>query len=305
MQILREPTPPPARDVGSAIEKAPRIYRAIAFHYKQSRIPILRDVLKASISNAYHIHTVITTNEANASDLSQLIEEFSIKYDTLIEVVVFPNLSNPWLLTWAHKQLISTAFFSGSYDYFIYSEDDIRLSEFNILSWIDLSNSLTNECGLYPSFARVEYCKRTFRWFYTDQMVKLSRNLTPFVEVTFQHQKLGLYQLGNPYQAMYIYDKSLMKEYLLSPNFRLEDCKSISNIDHATWGGGGVAEESANGLTYVNPPHPFNSRNLMPIDLYTGLPHAGFLVHHMTNNYVENYTSIGFAHIGVDQLFSE
>jgi len=284
----------------------PKIFRCIAFHYKEDRLPNLQKIIEASYSDDYELHTVITTNAINESDLERVVNEVRINGNahSKIEITSFPNLPNPWLLTWTHKQLMLIAFRSRRFSHYIYTEDDIRLSEDNILNWIALKTTLdlTDKNGCFPSFARVEYCKKSNGWKYTDQLRPISARETPHIEARFHSQRVKLYQLPNPYQAMYIYDDELMGEYVSAPTFQIDNCKSLKNIDNKSWGGGGVAEDSALGLTYIKPKYPFLTRNLLPVDSYTCIPLPGFLIHHLTNNYAENHTSQGFATIGIDNL---
>lgn len=60
-----------------------------------------------------------------------------------VEVVVGLPSKNPWSLPFAHK-----AIFAGNlekYDYFVYSEDDIGVTEGNILAFIGVSRSLASD----------------------------------------------------------------------------------------------------------------------------------------------------------------
>jgi hypothetical protein len=281
------------------------IFRAICFHFNRNKLPFLKETLAASFSRQYELTTVVTTNSNTETDLNDIASCFTnlITSNSHYEITTFPNLSNPWLLPWTHKQLMKTAFESGLYTHYIYTEDDIRLSEDNILSWIQLNASIGNYNSVYPSFVRVEFCKVKKKWFYTDQRNAVGISSSNFIEHTFHSNRIRLYELSNPYQAMFIYDNNQMEEYINSQQYLVQHCKSLTNICHPTWGGGGVAEDAAYGLTFKDPISPFRSRNLLPIDTYYRVPLTGFLIHHLTNSYRENHTNQGFATLGLDDLF--
>src|ERR1044072_6808542 len=54
-----------------------------------------------------------------------------------VEVRVGLPAKNPWSLPFAHKQLFADNI--DKYDLFIYSEDDIGVSEMNLLAFLDAS----------------------------------------------------------------------------------------------------------------------------------------------------------------------
>lgn len=86
----------------------PKIFRCIAFHYKEDRLLTLQKIIEASYSDDYDLHTVITTNVINKSDLERVENELRINGNahSKIEITSFPTLPSPLLLTWTHKQLM-------------------------------------------------------------------------------------------------------------------------------------------------------------------------------------------------------
>lgn len=273
----------------------PRIFRAIAFHFNETRLPILAKVLKAQYSDQYVIETLLTTNTKESSELKKLVNTLeSVCNVDSIRIVSFPNLPNPWLLTWAHKQIMYGEFLQDKFDYFVYTEDDIILSSTNILAWICFNNHLEHAEHFFPSFSRIEYSRLKKGWFFVDFSEPIDLRLTPHISLAESGNNIALYSLKHSYQAMFMYNRAQMKEYIESDRFVLQNCHALSNINHPTWGGGGVAEASAYGISTSNVPHPFHSRNLLPIFLDTGLVHPAFLVHHATNIHVDNPTKYSF-----------
>jgi hypothetical protein len=281
-----------------------KVIRAVAFHFRRERLPVLSKVIAALTSGPIYVKTVITTNTAEPKEIS-LIEQALMNQSEAylnVDIVPFPALPHPWLLPWAHKQLLATAFKSGDYTHFAYTEDDIALTSTNLIHWIQMRESIGNDSPFYPSFSRIEYSTQRKGWFFTDLTSKLWLELLPKLVLPRLGDDLGLYSLPNSYQAMYLYDNTLMEEYVGADEFQLHLCKELPNINHPTWGGGGVAEASARGISHRSVPVMFQSRNLMPIYTSTGLPHSGFLIHHTTNSYCDANFPEGFGTVGVSDL---
>jgi hypothetical protein len=265
---------------------------------------VLSKVIAAMSSGPIPVKTVITTNTAEREEVSLIERALKlVSGDVLnVDIISFPALPHPWLLPWAHKQLLADALASGKYTHFAYTEDDIALTCSNLIHWIQMRESIGDDSPFYPSFARIEYSVKRGAWFFTDITSKLSLELLPKLVVPGLGDDLGFYSLPYSYQAMYLYDKKLMEEYLVADEFQLRLCKELANINHPSWGGGGVAEASARGICHRSVPAIFHSRNLMPIYTSTGLPHPGFLVHHATNSYCDNKLPEGFGTVAISDL---
>jgi 2-polyprenyl-3-methyl-5-hydroxy-6-metoxy-1,4-benzoquinol methylase len=104
---------------------------------------------------------------ANDQYLLRVIDEYRTM-PFAVDVVVFSNLnkkvpqgaeivvglptSNPWSLPFAHKKILAERL--ERYDLFIYSEDDILITEGNVRSFWDLASQLPND--EIPGFLRFE-----------------------------------------------------------------------------------------------------------------------------------------------------
>jgi hypothetical protein len=269
-----------------------RIFRAIAFHYREERLPLISKLINAQRHPNFYIKTVITTNTNNPTHLDKIANSFKDHQVSLEQVFIvsFPTLAHPWLLPWAHKQIMLDAYHQDDFDLFIYTEDDILLTNSNILHWIDFNAELYNigASSFFPSFCRIEFSTNLGDWVFTEIMKPISPTSHPSITLPKYGNQLAFFSLTDAHQAMFIYDRRQMTEYIMSDKFHIEKCPTLSYIDSPDWAGGGVAEWSSFGISRHNVPAPFHSRNLLPIFTNTGLPHPGFLVHHATDTYA-NY----------------
>lgn len=281
-----------------------RLIRVIAFHFRLERLSVLARVVAALSSGPLYVKTIITTNTIKPEEVSLIDQAFrNFSDENLnVDIISFPSLPHPWLLPWAHKQILDAAFKSGNYTHFAYTEDDIALTSTHLTHWIQMRELIGHESPFYPSFSRIEYSTKRGGWFFTDLTSKLWLELLPKLVLPCLGGDLGLYSLPNSYQAMYLYDNTLMEEYIAADEFQLHLCKELPNINHPTWGGGGVAEASARGISHRSVPVMFNSRNLLPIYTSTGLVHPGFLIHHLTNSYCAANSPEGFGTVAVSDL---
>ena len=104
---------------------------------------------------------------ANDSYLQELLREYrSMPFD--VDIVIFSNIDkkfgsdvqcvvglpakNPWSLPFAHKRLFAER--RDQYDLFVYSEDDVLITEGNILAFIAVSSELQE--GEIAGFLRFE-----------------------------------------------------------------------------------------------------------------------------------------------------
>jgi len=117
---------------------------------------------------------------------------------------------NPWSLPFAHKKLFAER--CADYDLFIYSEDDILVTERNLRAWLAV-NAHLNEDEI-PGFLRVEYAldgKRSFPdahgCFHWDPAS--ARRRGPF----------ALAHFTNEHAACYVLDSSQLQRALRSGGF--------------------------------------------------------------------------------------
>jgi hypothetical protein len=106
-----------------------------------------------------------------------------------------------------------------------------------------------------------------------------------------------------PYQAMYLYDKELMLELLKSPCFN-------PDFDHGIFKSifplmpFNIREKAALGLTFVTNSNIYRSRVFLPFDKYKNQLDNDCLVHHLSNNYTLDQSSLN-GRIQVEQIFQK
>ena len=119
--------------------KPPRILVAIA-SYGHGNDQYLARVVKEYRSMSCPVDIVLVSN----------VEKFA---STGVECVVGLPTTDPWSLPFAHKRIFADRL--QDYDLFIYSEDDILITERNILAFLEVNPAL--KAGEVAGFFRVEY----------------------------------------------------------------------------------------------------------------------------------------------------
>jgi len=279
-----------------------RILVAVTFHFRESRLQYLFQVVRALCEFPVEaLDVVVTTNVDHEVALKQindlcrpLCQPFPARQESKITFSIesFPNLPDPWLLPWSHKHLIADRFLAreSTYTHFIYVEDDILLSFDNFCYFLRYRAMLSQE-RLIPSFQRVEYNDVDNRLYLVDQIGASkfgSRKRIVFDGYAFVN-------LDYPYNAMFVLDRDLAKEYVKTPSFDRERSKAV----RPEWD---VAARAAMGLCFESPPSGFELRYVSPVDPSTLMTPSWSWVYHLPNNYVKNRLK-PFAKTRTDQLF--
>jgi len=254
-----------------------KILSTIAFHYNAGHLEYLRKVISGQNTLSDNIDIFVLTNTSDENEILS-IRRLSEKN---LNIVTFINLQNPWLLTWAHKQIFRNNI--NDYTHFIYTEDDIELLPHNIEYWLRWRSPL-KKYGLYPSFIRVEFSHLLQKWVMTDQQKQLSISSSP--KLSLEEDSYHFINLPNPYQGMLFYDRELMLEHLASPTSDIQQYSGFR--ENLPPHGGGVAERANFALTFENIPNRFTSRNVAGFyKKYNVFDPASF-IHHLPNNYAAN-----------------
>jgi hypothetical protein len=181
-------------------------------------------------------------------------------------------LPHPFFLGWHHLEVFRHLLSNTKVSHFLYMEDDLLISEKNIRYWLIGRKKLRHR-GLYPSFVRVEKRKNSDVWYSTDCTEHVDLSKLPSVRINDRYRFFGL---PNPYQGMYLMDRELMSEHLSGPS---------SHPDFGPWG---IREKAAQGLTFLNVPQGFGSRNVVGYNCETNQIDSHSWIHHMTNNYAND-----------------
>jgi len=280
-----------------------RILVAITFHFRESRLQYLFQVVRALCEYPVEaLDIVIITNVDQDGALKQirdlgapLVRPVPARPKSIrsLSIESFPKLANPWLLPWSHKHLISERFLSSksAYTHFIYVEDDILLSFDNFCYFIRYREML-KERRLIPSFQRIEYNDADNHLYLVDQVGVAdlsSRNRVDLDGYAFVN-------LDYPYNAMFILDRDLALEYVETPSFDRERSKLV----RPEWD---VACRAAMGLCFENPPEGFVARYVSPVDSRTLITPSWSWIYHLPNNYAKDRLK-PFAKTRVNQQFS-
>jgi len=281
---LSEPGPSRAEDC--------KLLVAITFHYNASRLPILLDVVRTLAEFPVKaLHCIIATNESDRGEAITTKQLFVIHRlfspwftgSKKFEVKTFGGLDNPLDLPWQVKPLIKQVFLDPKkeYSHFVHLEDDMRFSFRNFSYW-HTYRPLIADSGLIPSFIRVEYSRLR------EELCCVE--ITHPVEIAKSHHiKRGetvFLTPPNTYSAMYVFDKALAAEYVVSRSFDRDRSREV----RPTWE---TRERAAAGLCWENPPEGFNGRLGIPIDtLSMTVPPEAWLPH-LGDRYADSDSDFG------------
>jgi hypothetical protein len=289
--------------IGSIEAQTPaRILVAVTFHYRGDRLQYLFQVIRSlSTFDVAALDIVIHTNTSDERCCETirnlclpLLPKRTFRTSSCtLKIASFPGLSDPWLLPWCHKDLISDVFIApqSGYTHFLYLEDDILFSYDNFLYFQHFSKQL-RPAGLIPSFQRVEYNTSDNHLYFLDQI-----GASAFQDRRRVHSDgYAFVNLDFPHVAMYVLDQDLAREYVTTRSFD----RRLSQDVRPEWG---ICERASMGLCFENCPEGFAIRYVAPVDLATLTTPSWSWVYHLPNNYSQNAFK-PFAKTRVDQIFS-
>jgi hypothetical protein len=266
---------------------------AITSHFKEQRLPYLAQTLRAlSLWEVSHMQVVVFANDAgepNITRLTRLCAETCGSYKC--EIRVISSLEDPWKLTWAHKELIKSEFLQGDrrFSHFIYIEDDIELQEPNFSYWLSAREILRSK-NLLPSFLRLEYESVQAAWATSDVFWKIFIPCQSYVCI----DTLCWVSMPNPYNPLFIMDRELAQEYVLSRSFDEIESTKLCSWDLAT--------RAAMGLCNEGIPRSFPHRYVVPVT-NLGRPLNSCQIFHIPSNYALN-PGQPLGKVRLDQLFA-
>ncbi len=280
-----------------------RILVDITYHYKESRLQYLFQVVRAFAEYPVEsIDIVVVTNVAEKDKLNNITRLCSPLMDShparpgskkTLSIESHPDLADPWHLPWCHKHLISDRFLDAKtgYTHYIHVEDDILVSFDNFCYFARYRDLLRNE-RLIPSFQRVEFCLENNRLYLVDQIGVSDFPSRKRVDV----DRFSFVNPDYPHNAMFILDRELALEYISSQSFD----RDLSANLRPQWG---LCERASMGLCFEDPAEGFSSRYAIPIDPCTLTTPYWSWVYHVANNYTKNPRA-RFGKTEVHQLFS-
>ena len=270
----------------------------ITFLFRRSRMKTLFQVLHSLCDlEVERLEIVIFTETSVLEELvilNSLLRKFqgpSISTNVISRPDARPDLL---LLSWKHKELVRDRFSDPKwkYSHLVYLEEDTRFSAANFRYFVKF-RELLRPHGLVPGFVRVEFNDR-YSDIYLPDIAKSNSRRRGRASVG-RHDFLCL---DEPYAAVHVLDRELVLEYIESPSFDIKG--SLTRIN---WG---PAERSAMGITFENPPAGFPWRVVVPILRDTMIPDRMSWIHHIPNNYTNNYEptfSFPLGKLRIDELF--
>jgi len=260
----------------------------VTFFYAENRLQYLNLISDYFGELGKRVVVVIVTNTRNPDQIQKIQMTVGNKGYTY-EIVSPTLMGHPYLLTWSHFDVIRTYSRDQSITLFLYLEDDICIKKENILYWIK-GREILKPLGLIPSFLRYERKMGDENLYSTDIRRAINPFRIPRVNISDTYAYMNL---RDPYQGMYILDQELMLEHLHGP---------ASNPDFAKckWG---IREKAAQGVTFLNVPKGFTSRNLIGYKIAEQKIDEHCLIHHTANNFANN-PDTDFGKIPVTQLVS-
>lgn len=245
----------------------------IAFHFDDKRASYLFAVLDVIQGYGFsHIDIVIDTNNHKTKGLVKHYKEH-----LNLSIHVHENLTHPYELTWSHRENVYKN--RGSYDYVMYTEDDIEVSWETLQAWRD-DSLLLYPLGYLRGFTRIEKADDG-DFFYTDYF-KRER----LCNIVYIGDKFYL-KPHNPHQGFWIYSKKMMEDFISSP------CWVDGN--NSDWE---IRERAAAGMMWSDPK---SHKQLIPLNAELLVDDIAF-VKHLPGNYVVDVDS-PFAKIPVNKLF--
>jgi hypothetical protein len=257
--------------VRSEVKSINSLVVCITFHFSFDRLKYLEEVTSSLDSLANNVKLIIITNTDDNSNL-EVIRKFT--KTRLFTISISSNLEHPFLLTQEHIKILRDQYkMHENISHFMYLEDDIFITRNNINYWLSAREDL-KQFGLIPSFLRYEIPEGELELRSTDIPRTQSLKSLPKIKFSTQYWYINM---KYPYQGMYLLDRELAQQYLFD-DYRLDKRSE-------KWG---VRERSASGLTFINIPKNFTSRNLggFCINMFSVDPNA--LIHHIPNNYSNN-----------------
>lgn len=250
----------------------PHLAVCVTFFYDAARLAYLREITShySEFSEKVDIYVITNRDDPDVTELIRAALPGNLPKVT-VKFIVPRWLGHPYLLTWVHREVFREVVKDPGISHFLYTEDDLRITAGNVAYWLHY-RPILREHGLIPSFFRVEKHPR-IGWCSTDCKVPVCISSQPVVPIDRDRHFICL---PNPYQGTYFLDRELMDEFAASP---------AMSPDFGRWK---IRESAAAGLTFVNVPAGFTSRNVVPFYPARKLVCEDSWIRHLPGNYANN-----------------
>tara|TARA_B100000029_G_scaffold482605_1_gene532901 strand:+ start:578 stop:1591 length:1014 start_codon:yes stop_codon:yes gene_type:complete len=268
----------------------------ICFFYNESNFENLKEVCKNLSNLAQEIDVTIITNENNEAKLRKL-------HDHINQEIEYFNIHNvlekyhPFLLPWAHFDIMKKKVANDKFTHFLFIEDDILISKKNVIYWVKSREAL-RPFNLIPAFLRTELKKSENNVYSTDALKKVKFDQMP--KVFSSQNDLAFTNVGkdSSYQGCYFMDKDLMLEHLNGPSSQPDYGFFKKEIRENF-----PTREKANlGLMYADVPFGFLNRHVVPVSINKKKVYDYCLIKHLSNRFVNDENS-KHGKIKINELF--
>jgi hypothetical protein len=265
------------------VDRIPSLAIAITFFYRAERLAYLRQICSHHASLADRLATFVITNTADPLEQEQILQAVN---GTDVEIITPTWLGHPYLLTWSHREVFRQCLEGDRhFSHYLYSEDDILITEANIDYWLRGMKRLESRHCI-PGFLRYEldphgvaYC--------ADIIETTTLRATPKIRFDDGYTMVSF---SRPYQGMYLLDRQQMAELLYT---------QAGSPDYGIWD---IREKAAQGLTFWKVREGAHSRLLVGVNP-SQLIDPQALIHHLPNTYVNDAGSPN-GKIRVDAIFA-
>lgn len=241
----------------------------IPFYYVENRLKYLSESLEDAPFLAQQVQLVLITNTAESSDIRKINSALPSNF-TSIEIITPKYLGHPYFLTWSHFDIFRENLAADSpADYFMYREDDLKITSKNIEYWLEHSNNLDGT-PFSPAFLRYEFNDESNEKMLTDVTKRMYLRRLPSISV---NESYFYYSSEHNYQGWYLLNQEDTKIHLNG---------SSSNPDFGLWQ---IREKATQALSLIDVPNGFHSRNLIAVNSNYGNVDSRCLVQHLPSNY--------------------
>ena len=246
------------------------IYIAVTAHNPLKRVETTLETLRGYESLPLDKEIDIFIDSEHAYDL----DEFSliVSAHTKLGKVGFqvaPPQFTGYSLCWAHKETFKRIVLSGDFEYYVYSENDMRFTEKQFNYWIDYKDLLKAQ-NLEPGFCRVErYQGRmvpfdNYRKWNLDGVTKDCWGDIPYenqlILAVNNPDIVGFTSLGNPYGGLMILDQDQAETYIKSDSCDPNKSHALTGVRN--WP---IADRSSMGIAFEDLKPGQEHRRVVPV----------------------------------------
>ena len=268
----------------------------ICFFFNPKKISIFEKTLMNLSLYKFKKEIIILTN--NLDDLQRKkIKNIIRKKIRNYSIEEIEDLPENNLLPWYSLNIMRKKIKDKKNSHFMFIEDDIIVNTSNIKYWIYFRKIL-KKYNLIPGFVRYEIFKK--RKISVDNREKI--NLKNLPTISTKTKENGFVNSKYPYHAMYLMDREMMEEYLLSNSTSLDfsfsnkfmksnyPIKELANISYA----------------YLNIPQGYHNKLMIPYDKNKKILSCCQILHN-ENKYTNfvRMKKIGFGTIYLDNFFKK